>query len=138
MPHDFEQRIPPGAQSEAELLSDLEVRCRTDVSNARTLTALRYKVAVSVRPANVADRHSHAMTAHTTEVRRQGALCLAPFPIMVGNVFHLTFGRSYLDTPPVLAVCDRCSMLSDASFELGFKFVQEIILPSLTPGRRGD
>ena len=138
MPNDFSHRAPLDDQQDGDLLDDLELRCRTDVSTARNIATWRCKSAVVVRPANVTDREAIATGAQTTEVRRQGVVCLASRPTMVGSFYHLTFDRKELDLPPTLAVCDRSSMLCDVSFELSFKFLQEINLPQSAPGNRGD
>ncbi len=128
MPHDFARNAPETDRPD-DLLDDLELRLRTDVSSARGLATCRRKVAVTVRPANALDRDVIATAGYTSELRRLGAVCLVSRPTMVGSFFLLTFDRADLDVAPALAVCDRCAMLGDALFELSFKFVQEIDLP---------
>lgn len=128
MPHHIARNAPELNRPD-DLLDDLELRFRTDVSSARGLATYRRKVAVTVRPANALDRDVIATTGYSTELRRLGAVCLGSRPVMVGSFFLLTFDRADLDVAPALAVCDRSAMLGDASFELSFKFVQEIDLP---------
>jgi len=135
MVHDFGQKAPLEDQQVDALLDDLEMRCRTDVSAARSMTEVRRKVAVTIRPADVIARKLGAILGVTVELRRQGMSCMAVEPLAVGSVFHLAFAREQLDLPPVLAVCDRCSMLNDTSFEMRFKFAQEIDLPALDPAQ---
>lgn len=134
MPHDFRHDSALNDQLGDELLDDVELRVRSDVSRARSLTSQRLKVAVTIRPANAVDRGTTMGIAQTTELRRQGMTCMHKQPIMVGSVFHLAFERSELAVGPTLAVCDRCSMLADSSFELRFQFVQEIDLPMSPTG----
>ena len=135
MPHDLARNAALSDLQDGALLDELELRCRTDVSNARGLASCRRQVGVTVRAANVVDRDTVAAIGHTTELRRQGAVCLVSRPTMVGSFFLLTFDREDLDAAPALAVCNRCSMLGDASYELCFKFVQEIDLPITAPGQ---
>jgi hypothetical protein len=130
MPHEFASIAVQSDQQEAELLDDLELRCRTEVATARGLASCRRRAAVMVRAANVAERDTIVTAGHTTEVRRQGAVCIAHRPLMVGSFFHLTFDRNDLDVAPALAICDRCAMLGETSFELGFTFVHGIDLPA--------
>jgi hypothetical protein len=137
MPHDLIHNTPLSDRQDGDLLDDLELRCRADVSTARSLASCRRKVGVTVRAANVIDRDQIAVTGHTVELRRQGAVCIASRPTMVGSCFQLAFDQNELGLAPILAVCDRCAMLGDASFELGFKFVHEIDLSPLPPGTQG-
>jgi hypothetical protein len=64
----------------------------------------------------------------SSEVSTTGMSGIASKPIMAGSVIHMQFDRSTLDVPPTLAICDRCTMLSDTSFELRFRFTQPIEL----------
>ena len=133
MAHPFEQKAPLADEQVDDLLDDLELRCGTGVSGARGMTAVRRKVTVTIRPADVQARKSSATTGTTSEMRRQGLSCLTPEPVAVGSVFHLTFDRDQLDLAPLLAICDRCWMLSDSSFEVRFQFAQAVNLPSADP-----
>lgn len=133
MSHPFEQKAPLADEQVDDLLDDLELRCRTGVGGARSMTAVRRKVAVTIRPADVLARKSSAVSGTTSELRHQGLSCLAPEPVAVGSVFHLTFDREQLDLAPLLAVCDRCWMLTDSSFDVRFQFAQEVTLPSVEP-----
>lgn len=133
MAHPFGQQASLADDQVDDLLDDLELRCHTGASAARGQTAVRRKVAVTIRPADVIARKTSAIAAITVELRRQGLSCLCPEPVAVGSVFHLAFAREQLDVAPVLAICDRCSMQNDAAFEVRFKFVQEVDVPAVAP-----
>jgi hypothetical protein len=122
---------PLSDEQAADLLADVELRCRSDVSEARRIVAYRTKVAVSIRPGNIAERADRYLAGNTTEIRRHGMVCLTSQPVMVGNVFNVTFERSALAPSSTLAMCDRCTMLGDTSFELRFQFVAAIDVPNL-------
>lgn len=113
-----------------ELLDDIEMRCSADLTAARDMATVRRKVAVEVRPGNSSQRTTDVVTGDTTELRSRSITALTSTPVMVGDVFHLTFDRTALDVTPALSVCDRCTMLGDSSFEVRFKFFSEIALPA--------
>jgi hypothetical protein len=47
-------------------------------------------------------------------------------PHLVGDVYVLSFDRTELDVGPTHAMCRRCRMLTDDSFESMFTFFTEI------------
>lgn len=112
------------------LLDDIELSCRSELANARSLATSTRRVSVVVSPGNVVDRAGHGLAAETVELTSGAATCRAGAPVAVGSVFHLAFDRSALDLAPTLAVCDRCTMLGDDAFEARFRFVQNLVLPS--------
>lgn len=132
MNHDINEDRTLAETQIDDLLDDIEIRCRTDVAAARGMSVLSCNLGVDVRPGNATERHSHCVAATASEIRSQGMTSHAVEPVTVGNVFHLTFDRSGLDVEPQLAVCDRCTMLGDSSFEARFRFVNEIQIPSET------
>lgn len=135
MTHDFRSASLLSDLRDAAIVEELELSCRNDAPATRPAPAWRARVGVTVRPANVVDREAVSASAHTIELRRQGTVCIASRPVMVGNIFHLTFDRTGVHLAPALALCERCTLLSDSSFELRFKFVQDIDLPhTLHPG----
>jgi len=126
MPHDFDDRAMFSDQTDGALLEEFEIRCQTDVAALREHSSKRARLRVEIRDGNVAERRAMLTELQTTEVNLQGLLGLASRPIMVGNVFHLRFERGTVNTPSTLAVCDRCTMLADESFELRFRLMQRL------------
>ncbi|MCR9245971.1 MAG: hypothetical protein NXI31_13140 [bacterium] len=124
--------VNPALESDQieELLDDIEMRCSADLTAARDMATVRCKVAVEVRPGNSSLRTTNVVNGDTTELRSQSVTALTSAPLMVGDVYHLTFDRNSLDVAPALSVCDRCTMLGDSSFEVRFKFFSELALPA--------
>ena len=132
MPHDFHQDLGLADGQVDELLDDIEMRCRADVGAARDMTGIHRKLAVTIRPGNASERDSRRTEGQTLELRHQGATCLVPTPIAVGDIFHIAFDPVEIDVEPQLAVCDRCTLLGDSGFEARFRFVLQIRLPVTT------
>ena len=112
------------------LLDELDVRISTKVSSIREATATRANARVELRAGNACDRNAIVSVLQTTEVHPTTLTGIANQPVMVGSVYHLQFDRRNLDISPTLAICDRCTMLSDVSFELRLRFTQPIELTS--------
>ena len=134
MTHQFGKHADMDADAAQELLEELEVHHPVDVSRARDLSSRRVKSAVVARPANVCDRHLTVVEGVAVLLGRQGVTCRFGTTVVVGSVFHLTFDRVEVDLAPRLAVCDRCAMLSDSTFDVHFQFVQEAELPPSSDG----
>lgn len=127
MPHDFHLDTMSPDPAAGALFEDVEVRCRTDVAAVRGNAGRTTQTTVEVRAADIVDRGAVLAELSTTELRGQGVGGLASRPVMVGSVFHLSFPADDFDVRATLAVCDRCAMLGDASFELHFRFVQTLV-----------
>lgn len=112
--------------SQQDLLDDLELTCHTNVASIRDASSTRTQARVEVRAANACDRGEVLSVLKSSEVNATTMTGIATKPVMVGSVFHLQFDQRILDIPPTLAICDRCTMLSDASFELRMRFTHPI------------
>jgi len=113
-----------------ELLDDIEMRCKTDVALVREHATHHLHVRTTIRPGNASARRSWAVNGETTEIRSQGATCLTDAPVGVGDVFQVAFDRSAFDVEPLLAICDRCTMLGEDRFEARFRFAEALPNPA--------
>lgn len=124
--HNFTNDEAFTASNEQDLLDDLEMRCHTNVAPIREASATHTQARVEVRAGNACDREAVLSVLKSSEVHATTMTGIATRPVMVGSVFHLQFNQRVLDIPPTLAICDRCTMLSDASFELRMRFTQPV------------
>ena len=124
MTHDFRDDPTMADAQVEELLDDIEMRSRADLAAAREMSSIHCKAEIVIRPGNA------AVSGRAVELRSHGLTSLAETPLNVGDVYHLTFDRTELDIDPLLAVCDRCTMLGDTSFEARFRFFNEVPRPS--------
>lgn len=111
-----------------DLLDQLEVRCSTDVAPLRETEARRRHVHVEVLPGNVCDREAAVAQLQTSELGERTTTGIASRPVMVGSVFLLRFPQDVVASRSSLAVCERCAMLGEDSFELRFRFPSPIEL----------
>tara|TARA_R110002072_G_scaffold25443_7_gene85280 strand:- start:19381 stop:19773 length:393 start_codon:yes stop_codon:yes gene_type:complete len=123
-----EQSFTDGDQQ--DLLDELEVRIDTSVASIREATTNRRHARVELRAGNACDRDAVVSVLQTSEVHATTVTGIANKPIMVGSVFHLQFDQRILDIAPTLAICDRCTMFSDVSFELRLRFTEPVEITS--------
>lgn len=116
--------------SQQDLLDELELRCTTNVAPIRDASNTRTQARIEIRSANACDRDDVLSVMTNSEIRATTMTGIASRPVMVGSVFHLKFDRQVLDLAPTLAICDRCTMHSDTSFELRMRFTQAIGMDS--------
>lgn len=81
---------------------------------------------VAVRPANISDRSSWTRDGTSSDISSNGSKVLLSRPIMVGDMFFLTFESECVHVPPVYARCMRCRLLNEEAFEVGFKFLTPV------------
>ncbi|MFT7534829.1 MAG: hypothetical protein ACI85K_000779 [Hyphomicrobiaceae bacterium] len=124
--HNFTNDDAFTASNQQDLLDDLDMRCLTNVASIREAAATHTQARVEVRAGNACDREGVLSVLKSSEVNATTMTGIATKPVMVGSVFHLQFDQRILDIPPTLAICYRCTMLSDASFELRMRFTQPV------------
>ena len=110
-------------------LEELEMNSEVEIRGIRENASVRVKAAVTVRPANLAERDTRAIDGVTGDLQRSGVTCMLTLPVLVGDLFHLSFDRESLDMAPSIVVCDRSAMLGDDAFETHFRFLQDVDLP---------
>ena len=120
MGHDFPDDLDTDT---TDVLDQLEFASSAAADITVNRNRLARAVQVTVRPADVIDRQTDELVIRTSEIGDRCVVGFGPEPRMVGSVYHLEFDRSSLDCPSTLAVCDRCTMLSEASFELRFRTI---------------
>ena len=109
-----------------ELVDELHDSKPTDVLQLRDRAAVHISTDVVVRPANIADRDACVVSGKSRELQRQGGCFVLDRPLEVGSLFHVTFEDDTLGLGAALAICDRCSMLSETVFESHLRFYDEL------------
>jgi hypothetical protein len=77
----------------------------------------------------VCDRSGSGDSGLITRLGQHAASGTFARPITVGSLFLLAFEDRALAAGPLLAMCDRCAMLSETAFDAHFRLVHEIALP---------
>lgn len=110
------------------LLEELEANKSDAIRQLRADKRVSIKAKVLIQPGNSGDLHRMKIQGVTGDVSRRGCLVLVPGPLLVGDVYRLTFDRAALDLPMVFARCLRCRLIREEAFESGFSFFSPIEL----------
>ena len=125
--HNFHNDTAISDSQHEDLLDDLEVRCHTNVATIREASAKHTDTLVAVSAGNACDRSDAITEFRSSQLSEIGLNGIASRPVMVGSVFLLSFSQGQSTTPTsVLAICERCSMLGQSSFDLRFRFTQPL------------
>lgn len=122
---------PRGASDEQafDLLKELEQNTPEEIRRQRTHFRVTVKAKVILQSGNASETTRLKLQGITGDLSEGGCRILFPLPVMVGDIYRLTFDRKVLDLPVTFARCMRCHMLRDDAFEVGFRFFNVISLP---------
>lgn len=122
---------PRGANDEQafDLLKELEQNTPEEIRRQRTHFRVTAKAKVILQSGNASETTKMKLQGVTGDLSEGGCRILFPLPVMVGDIYRLTFDRKVLDLPTTFVRCMRCHMLRDDAFEVGFRFFNVISLP---------
>lgn len=122
-----------------DLILELEKNTAEHVKEKRAHARLVVRCKVVARPGNLSQRDSLKVEGVTGDVSDGGCQILFPRPLMVGDIYQLSFDRKVLDIQPLLAICRRCRTVRDDAFEAGFAFFRSVpINEALGKGKPQD
>lgn len=118
----------PNAIETEQMLEELELRLHTEVATLRAMSPRQRHERIEIHAGNACDRDGMITELQTSELSTVSTTGLSPRPVMVGSVFQLRFDRHVVSAGRTLALCERCTMFGDASFEIRFRFSAPIEL----------
>lgn len=116
-------------QAALDLLAELERNTPDDIRRQRTHFRVALKSKVLLTHGNASEQTRMRLQGVTSDLSEGGCRLLLPLPIMVGDVYRITFDRNTLDLPMTFARCVRCALLKEDAFEAGLRFFAPIWLP---------
>jgi len=120
-----------------DLLAELTANTSDAVKSLRRATRLSIRATVYVEPASVSMRNGSRLQGMTGDLSVGGCLILLPRPLLVGDVYQLTFDRNELDLPPTFCLCLRGRQVRADAYEAGLRFLEQISLPGAKPEQSG-
>jgi len=114
-----------------ELLQDLERNTSEAIRRARSSERIAIRCSIIVQPGNSSQADSLKVRGVTGNISSGGFQALLPTPLMVGDIYRVTFDRQTLDAPPTFARCLRCRLIREDAFESGFAFFNPLDLSRL-------
>lgn len=112
-----------------ELVGELSKSTSEAARALRRSTRLDVRVKVFVEPASLSARTGVRLQGVTGDVSVGGTQVLLARPILVGDVYQVSFDRAEFDLAPVYAVCLRARQVRPDAFEAGLRFLEQIELP---------
>ena len=110
-----------------ESLRELEASVDESVLQRRSSERARITAKVIVLPGNSSQRNQPGLDGVTGDVSLGGCLVVLAMPILSGDIFWLDFTQGKLaGLGGVLARCTRCRFISEGTFEVGFRFFNNV------------
>ena len=119
-----------GVPDALEALAQLEQNTSEVMVQSRASERLDIRTKVLIHPGNASQRGDFVIEGLTGDISNGGCLALAGRPAMAGDVFFLRFAEDRVSIGPLLARCMRCRMVREDTFEIGFRFFEQIDLAS--------
>ena len=113
-----------------ESLSELEHNTSDAILAQRSSERIEIQTRLILQPGNSSDRHRFSIEGVTADISNGGCMVLTPRPIVVGDLFWMTFDESQVHIGSLFARCLRCRFVREDAFETGFRFMQNVDLSS--------
>lgn len=114
--------------AEAKLVDELERQSQSEIQKLRAHERRAQNVYLEISPGNSSDQDDFALKGRTNDISEGGCGAVFTRAVLPGDIFRVSFDSSELDLPMVFARAMRCRMLSEGSFEVGFRFFNNIEL----------
>ncbi|MGP1273040.1 MAG: PilZ domain-containing protein [Phycisphaerales bacterium] len=112
------------------LLRELESQTPEAIRRQRSSERASAKIGVRIAPGNASDADRPALEGVTGDISTGGCRLMSARPLLVGDIYRLTFDRGEFDLPTVFARCVRCRLVREDAFESGFAFFTKVELAS--------
>ncbi len=119
------------AQEALEAMTEIEQNTPQQIKRMRSSARIAVRAKVVAQPANSSQRNGFQTQGVLGDISRGGCQILFSDPILVGDIYRLSFDRSLLDLEPLFARCLRCRLVRENAFEAGFSFFHPIDLTGL-------
>ena len=115
-----------GMSGALEALAELECNTSDAILAQRSSERIEIQTKVLVQPGNVSERHRYTIEGVTADISNGGCMVLLPRPIMVGDLFWITFDDQHVHIGSLFSRCLRCRFVREDAFETGFRFLQDV------------
>ena len=122
------------AKEAVEAIAEMEQNTPEQLKKRRSHARIAVQAKVIAQPASTSHRNRFQTQGVLGDISRGGCLILFADPLLVGDIYRLSFDRSTLDVEPVFARCLRCRLVKEDAFEAGFSFFRPIDLSTLQQG----
>ena len=125
------QRNGTSKDPETEALIDELSQSTPDaVKKLRHHTRLSIRAKVVIEAGSLSHRDGRKLQGVTGDISAGGTQILVARPLLIGDIYQVSFDRSEFDVPPALAICLRGRQVRPDAYEAGLRFLQPIVLPN--------
>ncbi len=121
-------------QEAVEAIAEMEQNTPQQVKKMRSHARIAVQAKVIAQPASTSHRNRFRTQGVLGDISRGGCLILFSDPLLVGDIYRLSFDRTALNFEPMFARCLRCRLVKEDAFEAGFSFFHPIDLSALEQG----
>lgn len=114
-----------------EALGQLEQNTSEAVIRQRASKRLEIRTKVWIQPANASQRDEFRIEGLTGDISSGGCLVLSGRPTMAGDLYMLTFPDKHVSIGSLIAKCMRCRVVRGDTFEVGFRFFEDVEVSSV-------
>ncbi len=125
-------------QEALEAMAEIEQSTPQQLKKMRSYARIAVRAKVIAQPANSSARNGFQTQGVLGDISRGGCLILYSDPLLVGDIYRLSFDRSVLNLEPIFARCLRCRLVREDAFEAGFSFFHPIDLSGLERNSEGE
>ena len=118
-------------ESDTDSLIDELAQSTPDVvKKMRHHTRLSIRAKVVIEAGSLSHRDGRKLQGVTGDISSGGAQILVARPLLIGDIYQVSFDRSEFDVAPALAICLRGRQVRPDAFEAGLRFLEPITLPA--------
>ena len=115
-----------GMSGALEALAELERNTSDAILAQRSSERIEIQTKVLIQPGNVSERHYFTIEGVTADISNGGCMLLLSGPIMVGDLFWITFDDEQIHIGSLIVRCLRCRLVREDAFETGIRFLQDV------------
>ena len=118
----FDSRQEPTPEEAHRLIEELELNHPKRVMEVRCVDGVEIKATVWVESGNATDRDGHKLVGTSSRIGQLNLTTVFRWPLSVGDVYRITFDRESLNLNPCYAVCRKCCLVNEETFQSTLTF----------------
>ena len=124
---------PLNSNQDEALVNELAKQSLNEIQKLRAHERRAKNVRVDLWAGNSSDTSDLHLVGRTNDISEGGCAAIFPSAVLPGDVFRLGLDQTAVDIPLIFARALRCRMLSEGSFEVGFRFFNPVRLIDSQP-----
>ncbi len=124
----FDSRQEPTPEDALTLIEELELNQPKRVMEVRCVDGVEIKATVWVESGSATDRDDHKLVGRSSRIGQLNLTTVFRQPLRVGDVYWITFDRESLNLNPRYALCRKCCLVNEGTFQSTLTFFAPVAL----------